>query len=890
MNAFGTKTDLKTKNNSYKIYRLDKLNEFGQIDKLPYSIKVLLESVLRNVDGRVIKEEDVINLAKYDPKHVGSVELPFKPARVLLQDFTGVPAVVDLAALRDAMKKMGGDPKKINPLVRVDLVIDHSVQVDSYASPDSLKINIEKEFERNKERYEFLHWGKKAFSNFSVVPPGTGICHQVNLEYLAGVVLTKDGVAMPDSLVGTDSHTVMINGLGVVGWGVGGIEAEAVMLGQPIYMLTPEVIGFKMTGKLSEGVTGTDLVLTITQMLRKKGVVGKFVEYCGPALDELSLPTKAMIANMGPEYGATMGYFPVDNSTLDYLKMTGRSDEQVDLVERYTKEQMLFREAGSSAPEYTDMLELDISTVESSLAGPKRPHDRVALSNMKDEFNKALTRPVKELGFNLNESDLYKTSAIEDGSGEELKQGSTVIAAITSCTNTSDPYVLIAAGLLAKSAVEKGLTVKPYVKTSLAPGSKVVIDYLTDAGLIPYLEKLGFHNVGFGCTSCIGNSGPLNDAVVDAIDKNDMVVSAVLSGNRNFEGRVSPNTKANYLASPPLVVAYALAGTVDVDLIKEPIGKDKEGNNVMLSEIWPSDKDVIDAIEKSVKPEMFRNQYGQVFESNQTWNEIKSPDGDLYKWDDNSTYVQLPPFFVDLPKEPGDIKPITDARVLAMLGDSITTDHISPAGVIKADSPAGKYLLDNGVQFTDFNSFGSRRGNDRVMTRGTFGNIRLRNMLAPGTEGGFTTHFPSEEVMSIYEASCKYKEKGTALIVIAGKDYGMGSSRDWAAKGTFLLGVKAVLAESYERIHRSNLIGMGVLPLQFKEGETKESLGLNGKELFTIEDLSNDLKPKQIVSVKAFDVDGEKHFDMIVRIDTPIEVDYYRHGGILQMVLRQLAK
>ena len=890
MNPFNALSELKTKSNSYKIYRLDALNKYGAIDKLPYSIKVLLESVLRNHDGRVITDDDVINLAKYDAKNVGDRELPFKPARVLLQDFTGVPAVVDLAALRDAMKDLGGDPKKINPLVRVDLVIDHSVQIDSYGKPDSLQFNMDKEFQRNNERYEFLHWGQKSFSNFSVVPPATGICHQVNLEYLAGCVLIKDGVAMPDSLVGTDSHTVMINGLGVVGWGVGGIEAEAVMLGQPIYMLTPEVIGFKMTGKLSEGVTGTDLVLTITQMLRKKGVVGKFVEYCGPALDTLSLPTKAMIANMGPEYGATMGYFPLDKSSLDYLRMTGRTEEQVELVEAYAKEQMLFREAGSPEPIFTDMLELDISTVQSSLSGPKRPQDRVALSDMKKEFNHALTAPIKERGFELKNEALANSAPVDNGKRGELKHGSVVIASITSCTNTSDPFVLMAAGILAKNAAEKGLKVKPYVKTSLAPGSKVVIDYFNDAGLMPYLEQLGFHNVGFGCATCIGNSGPLDPPVVDAINAGDLVTAAVLSGNRNFEGRVSPNTRANYLASPPLVVAYSLAGTVDIDLTTEPIGVDKDGNNVMLADIWPTEKEVMEMIAKSVKPEMFRKQYSKVFDGNETWNKIKSPDGDLYQWNEKSTYVQLPPFFVNLPKEPNDIQPIRGARCLAMLGDSITTDHISPAGVIKADSPAGKYLVDNGVNFEDFNSYGSRRGNDRVMTRGTFANIRLRNQLAPGTEGGVTVHMPSGDQMSIYEASLRYKKEDTPLVVLAGNDYGMGSSRDWAAKGTFLLGVKAVLAQSYERIHRSNLIGMGVLPLQFKEGESKESLGLTGKEQFTIEGLSNDIKPKQLVKVKAYTADDEKTFEMIARIDTPIEVDYYRHGGILQMVLRQLAK
>ena len=890
MNAFGAASELATKHGQYKIYRLDKLSEHGAIDKLPYSIKILLENVLRNVDGRIVKEADVIKLAGYNPKNVSDIELPFKPARVLLQDFTGVPAVVDLAALRTAMKNMGGDPKKINPMVPVDLVIDHSVQVDSFASPGSLRINMEMEFERNKERYEFLHWGQKAFSNFSVVPPATGICHQVNLEYLAKCILVNDGVAMPDTLVGTDSHTVMINGLGVVGWGVGGIEAEAVMLGQPIYMLTPEVIGFKMTGRLSEGVTGTDLVLTVTQMLREKGVVGKFVEYCGPALDDLSLPTKAMVANMAPEYGATMGYFPFDKSTLDYLRMTGRSDEQVALVEAYAKEQMLFREKGSTDPVFTDMLELDISTVQPCLAGPKRPQDRITLAAMKDEFQQALTTPIKERGFELSGGDIDTTAEVSNGYKEQIGHGVVVIAAITSCTNTSDPFVLMASGLLAKKAVEKGLTVKPYVKTSLAPGSRVVIDYLDKAGLTPYLEKLGFHNVGYGCTSCIGNSGPLPKPVVDAINSGNLVASAVLSGNRNFEGRVNPHTKANYLGSPPLVVAYAIAGTTNIDLTTEPIGQNAKGKPVFLKDIWPTEKEILGAIKKAVKPEMFRTQYAKVSDGNETWNAIESPTGDLYEWSEDSTYIQHPPFFVDLPKEPADIKPIQGATVLAMLADSITTDHISPAGAIKADSPAGKYLIDNGVQFSDFNSFGSRRGNDRVMTRGTFANIRLRNLLAPGTEGGVTTHFPTDKQMSIYDAAQKYKADGMPLVVLAGKDYGMGSSRDWAAKGTMLLGVKAVLAQSFERIHRSNLVGMGVLPLQFMDGENRESLGLNGRELFTIEGLANDIRPKQKVTVKTFGPNGEKKFQMMARLDTPVEIDYYRHGGILQMVLRQLLK
>ncbi len=891
MDPSGAVGTLKTKNNSYNIFRLDKLSQYGQIDRLPYSIRILLENVLRNVDGQTVREEDVTNLAAYSAENIGRRELPFKPARVLLQDFTGVPAVVDLAALRSAMKRMGGDPRKINPLVPVDLVIDHSVQVDAYASDDAERINTAKEFERNRERYQFLHWGQKAFDNFRVVPPGTGICHQVNLEFLAKGVLVRDGVAFPDTLVGTDSHTVMINGLGVVGWGVGGIEAEAAMLGQPIYMLTPGVVGFKLTGKLAEGATGTDLVLTVTQMLRQEGVVGKFVEYYGSALDDLSLPTKAMVANMAPEYGATMGYFPFDDSTLAYLRMTGRSDDEVDLVERYAKEQMLFRERGSTPPNYSDTLELDISTVEPSLAGPKRPHDRIALSHMKNEFQSALSKPVKDRGFELPAEQHKRKVTIDDASKSEISHGAIVIAAITSCTNTSDPYVLIAAGLVAKKAAERGLKVKPYVKTSLAPGSQVVIDYLEKAGLIEPLKQLGFHTVGFGCTTCIGNSGPLTDAVIDAINKGDLVVSAVLSGNRNFEGRVSPHTKANYLASPPLVVAYALAGTVNIDLTKEPLGKDKSGAPVFLKDIWPSQQEITDTVAATVTPEAFRKRYASVFDANDRWNQIKSPGGDLFEWDESSTYIQEPPFFVDMPKDPADIMPIKDARVLVILGDSITTDHISPAGVIKADSPAGKYLVEHGVKFEDFNSYGSRRGNDRVMTRGTFANIRLRNLLAPGTEGGVTTHLTSGKQMSIYDAATKYKrdDASVPLVALAGNLYGMGSSRDWAAKGTNLLGIQAVMAQSYERIHRSNLVGMGVLPLQFLDGDSRESLGLTGQETFTIDGLSNDLKPQQKITVRAKAPDGsDKTFEMLVRLDTPIDVEYYRHGGILQMVLRQM--
>jgi aconitate hydratase len=869
---------------------LSSLAKHGRLDKLPYSIKVMLEAVLRSVDGRAVTEQDVIKAAGYNPKKVGEIEIPFKPARVILQDFTGVPAVVDLAALRSAMKRMGGDPKKINPLIPVDLVIDHSVQVDAYASDSALSHNMQLEFERNRERYEFLHWGKNAFDNFRVVPPATGIVHQVNLEYLAKVVWVTDGVAMPDTVLGTDSHTTMINGLGVVGWGVGGIEAEAVMLGQPLFMLMPEVIGFRMTGRLPEGATGTDLVLTATQMLRKKGVVNKFVEYCGPALDELSLPVKAMVANMAPEYGATIGYFPVDQSTMDYLKMTGRSDDELDLVERYSKEQGLFRAKGSAEPEFTDVIELDLSSVVPSVAGPKRPQDRVTLNNVKQDFVESLSKPIKERGFELSGGELRSSAMIQNGYTAEIHHGAVVLAAITSCTNTSDPYVLVAAGLLAKRAVERGLKVKPYVKTSLAPGSRVVIEYLQKAGLLSYLEKLGFNNVGFGCTTCIGNSGPLPEIVVKAITDGKIVAAAVLSGNRNFEGRINPNTKANYLASPPLVVAYALAGSVDVDLTTEPIGVSDKGEKVYLKDVWPSQAEIVKHVASSVTPELFRTQYASVFDGNPTWNAITSKKSEIFDWQDSSTYIQEPPFFVGMKREPGQIAPLAEARVLAVFGDSITTDHISPAGSIKADSPAGKFLMDSGVSFANFNSYGSRRGNDRVMTRGTFANIRIRNAMLPGTEGGITNYLPTGETMSIYDAAMKYKETRTPLIILAGKDYGMGSSRDWAAKGTMLLGVRAVIAQSYERIHRSNLVGMGVLPLQFLEGDSRESLGLTGEEIYSINDFSTSLHPRQMVTVNLQTKDGPRSFQALVRIDTQIEVEYYRHGGVLPMVLRQLMK
>ena len=931
------KAIFKSGKKKYTIHRLDSLSKYGKIEKLPFSIRVLLENLLRNIDKKTVTEDDVIALAKYNPKKIKEAEIAYRPARVLLQDFTGVPLVVDLAAMRDAMKKLGGKPKKINPVVPVDLVVDHSVQVDAFNSGMAFQINADKEFERNRERYEFLHWGKEAFDNFRVVPPATGICHQVNLEYLGQCVIDNKGAAYPDTLVGTDSHTTMINAIGVLGWGVGGIEAEAAMLGQPVYMLTPEVIGFKLTGKLLDGVTGTDLVLTVTQMLRQKGVVNKFVEFYGPALDHLPVPARAMISNMAPEYGATCGFFPIDKHTLEYLRLTGRTEEKIKLVEDYCREQTLFRTSDSVEPVFTDTLELDISKVEPSLAGPKRPQDRVALSKMKQEFLSSLTRSLKERGYELKAEDLNKRVELQNGYKATLGHGSVVISAITSCTNTSDPQVLIAAGLLAKKAVEKGLSSQPYVKTSMAPGSRVVIDYLTKAGLLDKLEKLGFYNVGFGCTTCIGNSGPLPEQVAKAIEQGNLVAASVLSGNRNFEGRINQLTKANYLASPPLVVAFAIAGRTDIDLTKEPLGTGKDGQPVYLKDIWPTQKEIQETITQCVSPKMFQERYSAVFSGNPTWDAIPTKGGAIYDWDDNSTYIQNPPYFETLTKKKAVLQPIKNARVLCMLGDSITTDHISPAGAINKDSPAGKYLIEHGVKVEDFNSYGSRRGNDRVMTRGTFANVRLRNLLAPGTEGGVTTYLPTGEQMSIYEAAMKYKEVETPLIVIAGKDYGMGSSRDWAAKGTFILGVKAVIAESYERIHRSNLVFMGVLPLQFMDGESYESLGLTGHEIFTIDGLTNKIKPKQKLTVRAVSTDksaGSRPFDpstplgtssaqgdtsvkkgqkkpleeitweneggsvkpknksfkVISRIDTPIEVEYYLNGGILQTVLREMVK
>ena len=899
VDVFGARDRLAAGGREVAIYRLDRLAALGigHIDRLPFSIKILLENALRNLDNYQVNEESVRQIAAWNAAAPQQIEIPFKPARVILQDFTGVPAVVDLAALRSAMQRVGGDPARINPIIPVDLVIDHSVQVDSFASPDALRINAEYEFERNQERYEFLHWGQKAFNNFKVVPPATGIVHQVNLEYLAKVVQvytdeTGAPVALPDTLVGTDSHTTMINGLGVLGWGVGGIEAEAAMLGQPIYMLMPEVIGFRMTGSLPEGATATDLVLVVTQMLRKKGVVNKFVEFYGTGLSSMSLPDRATIANMAPEYGATMGFFPVDAETLRYLERTGREADLIPLVERYCKEQGLFRTDETPDPIFTDTLELDLSTVEPSLAGPLRPQDRVRMRDMKSSFRQALRAPINERGFELKEETLAQRVTVQDnGHSAEIGHGAVVIAAITSCTNTSNPSVMLGAALLARKAVERGLKRQPYVKTSLAPGSRVVTEYLNQAGLMPYLEALGFHLVGYGCTTCIGNSGPLPQQVASAVKEGDLVATAVVSSNRNFAGRINPSVKANYLASPPLVVAYALAGTVDIDLDNEPIGYDEAGAPVFLREIWPSQQEILDAVQNSITPGMYQQQYGNVYTGNEMWNAIPSTDESVYQWNEASTYIQEPPFFIDLSPEPAPVQALRGAHVLALLGDSITTDHISPASGIAVDSPAGQYLLNQGVERKDFNSYGARRGNDRVMTRGTFANIRLRNQLLPGSEGSVTLHVPSGEQMSIYDAAMRYQVEGTPLIILAGEDYGMGSSRDWAAKGTFLLGVKAVIARSFERIHRSNLVMMGVLPLQFAEGQTWASLGLTGHETFDIEGLNDSIQPGQEVVVWATAPDGvRKSFTAIVRIDTPVEVDYYKNGGILQTVLRNFLK
>jgi aconitate hydratase len=894
--VFGARSILDTGFGRATMYRLETLERAGVapgLARLPFSIKVLLEAVLRSVDGELVTAQDVKNLGAWNAPAPRDVELPFRPARVILQDFTGVPAVVDLASMRAAMKRLGGDPKRINPLVPVDLVVDHSVQVDVFGSKDALRRNAEIEFERNRERYEFLRWGQKAFAGFRVVPPATGIVHQVNLEYLAkGVLLHPEGgetLAMPDTLVGTDSHTTMINGLGVLGWGVGGIEAEAAMLGQPLYMVTPQVVGFRLAGRLREGTTATDLVLTVTQMLRKKGVVEKFVEFYGPGLAEMSLADRATIANMAPEYGATCGFFPVDDETLAYLRKTGRSPAEVDLVERYTKEQGLFRTAATPDPVFTDTLEIDLATVEPSLAGPKRPHDRVALSAMKESFRRALTAPVKERGFGLAPEETGRSVVVElRGQKAELRHGSVVIAAITSCTNTSNPSVMLGAGLLARKAVRRGLRVPPHVKTSLAPGSKVVTEYLRKSGLLPDLEALGFHVVGYGCTTCIGNSGPLPAEVSKAVNEGKLVAAAVLSGNRNFEGRVNPDVKANYLASPPLVVAYALAGTADIDLAKDALGTAVDGAAVKLADIWPTRKEIAE-IEASIGAEMFRASYGNVFDGNPDWNAIPVAAGDLFAFREESTYIQEPPFFQGLTKERAALTDIVGARILAVLGDSVTTDHISPAGDIALASPAGRFLVAKGVEKRDFNSYGSRRGNDRVMVRGTFANIRLKNALVPGVEGGVTVHLPSGDRMDVYDAAARYQSEGTPLVIVAGKEYGSGSSRDWAAKGTLLLGVRAVLAESYERIHRSNLVGMGILPLQFEAGHSAESLGLTGQEKLTIRGLAGEINPRQDVTVEVERRDGSKaSFTAAARLDTPVDINYYRNGGILQTVLRKM--
>lgn len=875
-------------------YSLKKLQAkgFPKIATLPYSIRILLEAVLRNCDGYVVTQDDVKNLALWQAAKPAELEITFMPARVVLQDFTGVPCVVDLAAMRDGMKALGGDPRRINPLIPVDLVIDHSVQVDLFGSADALERNVDIEFQRNQERYEFLRWGQQAFDNFRVVPPNTGIVHQVNLEYLAQCVFVRQDhagpVALPDTLVGTDSHTTMINGLGVLGWGVGGIEAEAGMLGQPLYMLMPEVVGFEITGSLPAGVTATDLVLRVTEILRMEKVVGKFVEFFGQGVANMSLADRATIANMAPEYGATMGYFPIDAETLRFLARTGRSPQQVALVEAYMKAQGLFVDSTSQPCEYTKVLKLDLASIEPALAGPKRPQDRVTLRKMKSEFKTALTAPITQRGYGL-ESTALGAQATVQGCGSAIGHGSVVIAAITSCTNTSNPSVMIGAGLLAQKAVAKGLKVKPYVKTSLAPGSRVVTDYLDKADLSKSLDQLGFQTVGYGCTTCIGNSGPLPEPVADAITQGDLVAAAVLSGNRNFEGRVNPHTKANYLASPPLVVAYALAGTVDIDFDSQALGQDPSGKDVYLKDIWPSSEEIRSVEEKCVVPELFAKQYAAAFTSNEKWNAIQITEGSLYQWQDSSTYIQRPPFLEGIQAQATATAPIRAARCLAVLGDSVTTDHISPAGSIAKNSPAGRFLMERSVSPADFNSYGSRRGNDRIMIRGTFANIRIRNQMAAGVEGGVTVHVPSGEQMTIYDAAMKYRDQKTPLVILAGAEYGTGSSRDWAAKGTMLLGVRAVIASSFERIHRSNLVGMGILPLQFKEGQTWQSLGLTGFESFDVP--TDKLQPRSQITVKATAADGQvTEFQAMVRIDTPVELDYYHNGGILPTVLRKLAQ
>ena len=877
---------LKTKSGNKKYLSLTSLNENAKLEKLPITIRILLEAALRNLDDFTVTKKDIEQLLNWKPNDTNREEIAFKPGRVILQDFTGVPAVVDLAALRSALSVRNSDAQKINPQVKVDLVIDHSVQVDYFGNETSLKKNMELEFERNKERYEFLKWGEQAFKNFKIVPPGVGIVHQVNLEYLASVILEKDDVIFPDTLVGTDSHTTMINGLGILGWGVGGIEAEAVMLGQPIFMLVPDVIGVKLFGKLKPQTTATDVVLTLTQMLRKHGVVDKFVEYFGPGLSSLSLPDRATIANMAPEYGATCGYFPVDEESLNYLRQTGRSENLIEEVESYYRAQNLFRTDDTKDPNYTAVLELDLSSVEPCIAGPKRPQDRLILSETKSSWEKILRAPIKEKGYGLNENKISLNVKLENDSNYDLKNGSVVIAAITSCTNTSNPELMLMAGLIAKNAVLKGLKVAPHIKTSLAPGSRVVSDYLDAADLTGYLEKLGFYTVGYGCTTCIGNSGPLPENVQKAIKKEDLVVASVLSGNRNFEGRISPIVKANFLASPPLVVAYALAGNMNKDILKESFGKDSSGNEIYLKDLWPKNEEVKNLIKTIFKPEMYQKRYTALIEKGSLWDKIEFNKSEIFNWHEDSTYIQEPDFFKDMPKEPTQISNISNARCLAKLGDSVTTDHISPAGSIPEDMPAGKFLISMGVSKKDFNSFGSRRGNDKVMTRGTFGNIRLRNQLAPDTEGSWTNYIPTNEKMTIFDASLKYQKENIPLIILAGLEYGTGSSRDWAAKGTYTLGVKAVIASSYERIHRSNLVGMGVLPLQFLAGQSHETLGLTGKEVFNIKGLNENIKPQSVLEVEA----DSKKFKVICRLDTLVEIKYYKNGGILHTVLRDFLK
>lgn len=895
--VFNSQKHFEINGKRYHYYNLKALEEAGagEVTKLPYSIKVLLESVLRQLDGRVITKEHVENLAKWgtDQQSI-DVDVPFKPSRVILQDFTGVPAVVDLASLRKAMADIGGDPDKINPEIPVDLVIDHSVQVDKYGTADSLQVNMDLEFERNAERYQFLSWAQKAFDNYRAVPPDTGIVHQVNLEYLANVVHSiempdGDYMAFPDTLVGTDSHTTMINGLGVLGWGVGGIEAEAGMLGQPSYFPVPEVIGVRFVNSLPNGAMATDLALKVTEVLRKSGVVNKFVEFFGPGMSDLSLSDRATIANMAPEYGATCGFFPIDDESLKYMRLTGRSEEHIQLVEKYCKENDLFYTKDTPEPKYTKVIEIDLSEIEANLSGPKRPQDLIPLSQMQKAYREALTAPVGNAGFGLSQEEIDKKITVEfnDGRVAPMKTGDIAIAAITSCTNTSNPYVMLGAGLVAKKAVELGLQVPHHVKTSLAPGSKVVTGYLRDAGLQTYMDELGFNLVGYGCATCIGNSGPLLEEIEAAVGEADLLVTSVLSGNRNFEGRIHPLVKANYLASPPLVVAYALAGTVDIDLENDPIGVGKDGKEVFFKDIWPTSEEVNALVQETVTSALFNKEYERVFDDNLRWNEIQTSNEPLYNWDFDSTYIQNPPYFENLDPNPSEVKPLSGLRVVGLFGDSVTTDHISPAGSIGKDTPAGRYLREKGVGIRDFNSYGSRRGNHEVMMRGTFANIRIRNQIAPGTEGGYTTYWPTNEVMSIYDACMEYKKDDTGLVVLAGKDYGMGSSRDWAAKGTNLLGIKTVIAESFERIHRSNLALMGVLPLQFKEGENAKVLGLTGKERIFVP-IDENIKPRQMITVTAVAEDGtEKKFEALVRFDSEIEIDYYRHGGILPMVLRE---